>query len=331
MFLPAGSWRKVLVIVLFNQIMIFILENGFLDFPHNPGLEWRNPVTDKIAIIGDIHNHFDLVDVATFTKSDYDLLLFVGDLSKVFIQRQTKRIAGMLAQLQKPALFIPGNHDVANVFQLLAEILAITWLAKLAGRGHVRHHQRLQQWLSPVVVGGYSTHTFQFHGDPFDVVVARPYALGGSEMSFAPFLQKQFGVYTEADSIRLLVQAIDETRTERLIFLAHNGPAGLGNQPDDIWGCDFDPKRGDFGDRDLTQAIVEARNREKKVIAVIAGHMHLRTKQGSNRPWRVQQDGILYINAARVPRIFDENGQTRHQHISLALQDVTVSVNEVMA
>ncbi len=29
--------------------------------------------------------------------------------------------------------------------------------------------------------------------------------------------------------------------SDTLIFLAHNGPTGLGGQKDDIWGCDFRP------------------------------------------------------------------------------------------
>ena len=89
-----------------------------------------------------------------------------------------------------------------------------------------------------------------------------------------------------------------------LLVLSHNGPAGLGDRADSIWGCDFREEEGDWGDPDLTQAIDHARAQGKRVLAVIGGHMHLRTKQGVERPWRTERDGTLYLNAARVPRIF---------------------------
>ena len=34
----------------------------------------------RLAIIGDLHTHWDDVDVAQFAHSDYDLLYFTGDL-----------------------------------------------------------------------------------------------------------------------------------------------------------------------------------------------------------------------------------------------------------
>jgi uncharacterized protein (TIGR04168 family) len=285
----------------------------------------------SIAIIGDIHGDFDTTDVQYFNRSDYDLLLFLGDLCWVPWRRTVRRMARRIAQVQKPALFIPGNHDVANPFQALAERLHSHWLARLLGRGHLRHDQRLQHWLQPVMMCGYSVHPIRTGGLSFDVVAARPYARGRSELSFAPFLRKRFGVQTLEDSIKLLQQRIDQTESERLIFLAHTGPYGLGDQPSDIWGCDFDPRGGDYGDRDLTVAIEYARSHGKEVLAVVAGHMHLQTNQGRERPWHVQRDGTHYINAARVPRTFTRAGQELHHHVSLTILPADVSVTEVLA
>ena len=36
--------------------------------------------TFRFAIIGDLHTHWDAVDLARFSRSDYDLLYFTGDL-----------------------------------------------------------------------------------------------------------------------------------------------------------------------------------------------------------------------------------------------------------
>jgi uncharacterized protein (TIGR04168 family) len=192
-----------------------------------------------LAIIGDIHMHFEAADLDYFNRSDCDLLLFVGDLCWEW-PSQIRRIASRIAQLQKPALFIPGNHDVATVFQSLAEKLHSRWLAQLFGRWHARHHERLRRSLDAVTMCGYSVHPFLIDGLRFDVVAGRPYALGGSGLSLAPFLRKQFGVQTIEESTALMKQRIDQSRSDRLIFLAHNGPHGLGDMPADIWGCDFD-------------------------------------------------------------------------------------------
>jgi uncharacterized protein (TIGR04168 family) len=136
-------------------------------------------------------------------------------------------------------------------------------------------------------------------------------------------------VATLEDSAALLKRRVDQTRSERLIFLAHNGPYGLGDRPTDIWGCDFAPERGDWGDHDLTQAIAYARARGKQVLAVVAGHMHQRTRQGGRRSWHVERDGIHYVNAARVPRVYVENGARQRHHVRLEVAPDGVAVHEV--
>jgi len=284
----------------------------------------------RIAIVGDIHGHFDNADLAYFDRSDDDLLLFVGDLCQLVWPPQTRRVARCIARLDKPALFIAGNHDVGNGIQLLAELKGWRRLARLAGLRHLSHHRRLGAWLGGVPNVGYSAHPFHINGVRFDVVVGRPYALGGSELTFAPFMKNWFGVATLEDSAALLMRRVDQTRSERLIFLAHNGPHGLGNQPTDIWGCDFAPERGDWGDHDLTRAIAYARARGKQVLAVVAGHMHQRTRQGGQRSWHVERDGTHFINAARVPRVYLEKGGRQRHHICLEVTLDGVAVHEVV-
>ena len=61
------------------------------------------------------------------------------------------------------------------------------------------------------------------------------------------------------ESAERLKELVDECPAERIIFFAHNGPTGLGEDRSDIWGCDFRPAGGDFGDPDLRIAIDHAR------------------------------------------------------------------------
>ena len=50
------------------------------------------------------------------------------------------------------------------------------------------------------------------------------------------------------------------------------------------------------------------------MLAVVAGHMHHRLKGGGERRWLVERAGVLYVNAARVPRI---DGDGRRYHVRL--------------
>jgi len=73
-----------------------------------------------------------------------------------------------------------------------------------------------------------------------------------------------------------------------------------------------------------------ARARGKNVRAVIAGHMHHHLKGGGQRRWRVERDGTLYLNAARVPRIFPRGGRTLRHHVELVLDADRVMAREVL-
>ena len=283
----------------------------------------------KLALIGDVHLHFTAADAAYFNRSDDDLILFVGDLSN-YRPRAGLPLARRIAQLQKPALFIPGNHDAVNLLQLAAEIWRKPWLARLGAWGQARRVRALQEALGAAVYAGYSVHHYQINGHNFDVVAARPFSMGGPSLSFRPFLRERYGLASLNDSAARLRQCVDQTRAERLIFLAHNGPTGLGSAATDIWGCDFRPEAGDFGDPDLEQAIAYARQRDKQVLAVVAGHLHHQTKTGEQRQWLVQRDGTYYVNAARVPRIFTIKGKTVRHHIRLTLGETAVIVTEVI-
>ncbi|MBK8901058.1 MAG: metallophosphoesterase [Anaerolineaceae bacterium] len=279
----------------------------------------------RIAIIGDVHRQFDEYDVTQFNWSDYDWLLCTGDLSNYW-HHEGLAVARQMARLQKPTLIVPGNHDTLTLPQLVAEIKEWSRLRRWLAWGQPH---RLRQWrraLGPVQVGGYSVHPAPGVED-VAVVVARPFAMGGSVLHCQPQLKRQFGVGTMAESAARLCQLVEQSPQQRLIFLAHNGPTGLGSTRESIWGNDFQPEQGDFGDSDLREAIEFARQRGKTVLAVAAGHMHHHVKREGQRTWHLVQDGIHYINAARVPRIFEENGRTHH-HIRLTILDGNVTVTQ---
>lgn len=65
----------------------------------------------KVALIGDLHGHWDDWDVEWFNLSDYHLILFTGDLGSG-IGAAGVKVARSIARLAKPALVMPGNNDV---------------------------------------------------------------------------------------------------------------------------------------------------------------------------------------------------------------------------
>ncbi len=283
----------------------------------------------KIAVIGDIHRHFTAHDVTLFNRSEYDLILITGDLAD-FRSQDAIPVAEQLAQLRTPALFIAGNHDCTTLLQFIAEVKGINSLAQLSSAGQDKRVARLRQHLGPVTFAGYSGHEFSIKNQDFSIIAARPFSPGGPELRFRPYLRQEYGINSLEDSVQRLQQLVDESDSNTLIFLAHNGPTGLGSSKDDIWGCDFRDEGGDYGDPDLYEAIRYARERGKHVTAVVAGHMHHLLMDGGKRQWLVQAEGTTYINAARVPRIYERGEETVHHHLSLTLEQREVVVEEVL-
>jgi uncharacterized protein (TIGR04168 family) len=132
----------------------------------------------------------------------------------------------------------------------------------------------------------------------------------------------------EESSARLR-SLIDEAPTEHLIFFSHNGPLGLGAEPGALWGRDFGPEPGDWGDPDLRDAIAHAGRRRRRTLAVVAGHMHWRLRNGGQRRFQEARDGILYVNCAQVPRIVDSREGTARHHIALGIRDGQAQIQTI--
>jgi uncharacterized protein (TIGR04168 family) len=175
---------------------------------------------------------------------------------------------------------------------------------------------------------GYDSRAVTVGGRDFTVIVARPYAMGGNELSFSEALRSRYGIHSLEDSVERLCTLIQSAPTEDLLVLAHNGPLGLGADASDLWGCDFKPEAGDWGDEDLRSALDYAKEVNKRVRAVVAGHMH-RGKRNPKRLAQKQQSDILFVNPAVVPRVFgDGSGMLRH-HMVLEIDDDSVSARDI--
>jgi uncharacterized protein (TIGR04168 family) len=280
-----------------------------------------------IAVIGDVHSAWSREDVAYFNRSDYPLLLVTGDLGGSEA-RDGLSVARQMAELTHRTLVMPGNNDVREYARIAAE------LTYRQGRGALRNLDEddpvtasIGIPLTGVRTCGYSLHPLRLGTLDLTIIAARPFAMGGNEMSFSDALEQSFGVRTLEQSSDKLCMLVDEAPSEKIIFFAHNGPFGLGSRPEDPWGRDFHPDAGDWGDHDLRAAVDHAQGR---VLAVVGGHMHWHLRGGGQRRWQLRDEaGVLYVNAARVPRIMRRPGGAVHSHIAVEVSARGAAAHEV--
>ena len=264
----------------------------------------------RLALIGDVHEQWTAADTAWFNASDYDGILLTGDLPG---RRHSTLVAvgTRIAGLRKPAVMIPGNHDGPTILGILREALTGRPQSLASAQRMESRVRALESVLGDVALGGYSLHRVGKGREAVDVICCRPHAMDGRLLTFGTYLAMRFSVTDLAASTARL-QALVEASAKPIVFLAHNGPSGLGAHPTAPWGLGLWGR--DNGDTDLRAAVEYAQQRGKAVAAVVAGHMHWRTARA--RTWQLRRDGVLYINAARVPRI--QRG-TRH-HIALQIE-----------
>ena len=282
-----------------------------------------------IGVIGDVHLHWDDADIAYFNSAGYDLLLFVGDLAG-YTQVRGLRVARSLRKLEVPAMCIPGNHDGLHAFQLGAEIAPRAHgLRNSFCRGQGRRCRSFDRALGPVEMVGYSRRRVAPRGIPLNIVVGRPHSIGGKRLACIRYLEKAYGVDSMDASSTLLKSLVDQCDDAPLVFLAHNGPSGLGDRANSIWGCDFRKKEEDWGDRDLEEAVRYARDAGRTVLAAVAGHMHRKTKSGKSRPGQIEQDGVLYVNAAEVPRHRRIEEDVKRHHVRLTVTESSARAEDL--
>lgn len=266
-----------------------------------------------IAVVGDVHNQWDADDRAALQNLGVDLALFVGDFGNESVE-----VVAEIALLDLPFAAITGNHD--------AWYTASAW-----GRKHAPYNaqeeDRVQQQLDLLGEAqvGYGKRDFPQFG--LSVVGGRPFSWGGPEWRNSTFYRDRYGVGSFEESAARIVAAAKETACDTLVFLGHNGPFGLGDRPEDPCGKDWEPIGGDFGDRDLTEAISRVRDWGKTIPLVTFGHMHhnLRhTRTQQRQAVCTSPEGTVYLNAAAVPRIIDSGGRRLRNFCLVSLQGGTV-------
>ena len=267
----------------------------------------------RIAVVGDVHDQWDDTDASALQNLGVDLVLFVGDFGN-----ESVPIVRAIANLDLPKATIFGNHD--------AWYTATPW-----GRKRCPYQRPEEDWLKEQldlledVRVGY--RALNFPELQLTVVGSRPFSWGGSNwQKYQDFYREWFGVVNLEESVERMVSAAKDAAYNRIVFLGHNGPTGLGDLPEDICGKDWEPIGGDHGDPDFEAAIARVHQLGKTIPLVTFGHMHhnLRhTKTQLRQAIEIAPEGTIYLNAARVPRMDRDRGLRNFSLVSLAGDTVT--------
>lgn len=246
----------------------------------------------RIAVIGDIHDQWhEDDDRQALAALGVDLVLFVGDFGNEVVE-----LVQQIADLPFPKAVILGNHD--------AWYTASHWGRKKSPYDHQKE-DRVQAQLD--ILGDRHVGYGYLDLPEFElsIIGSRPFSWGGEQWKNKDFLYTRYGVSDFEESLALIKRAIQACAYDHVIFLGHNGPTGLGTEPEDICGRDWHPLGGDFGDPDFEQAIAAAQAMGKIVSLVAFGHMHhnLRHRKDRLRTRTQLINQTLYLNAAHVPRI----------------------------
>ncbi|XP_057785244.1 lysine--tRNA ligase-like isoform X2 [Salvia miltiorrhiza] len=254
------------------------------------GLEYSSPSPSqknsfRIVIVGDIHEDWELEhDSKALHFLEPDLVMFTGD----FGNENVELVKG-IAKLNFRKAAILGNHDSWSTSKFSKKTKdGVQVQLECLGEAHVGYDHLDFPPLNVSVVGG------------------RPFSCGGNQLFRKKLLTPRYGVHDMEESAeRIYKAALGTPEKHSIIFLAHNGPTGLGSNVDDICGMDWASEGGDHGDPDLAKAISQVKERSKYCIPlVVFGHMHNELACGGFRKMvAVDADNTMYLNAAIVPRV----------------------------
>lgn len=268
----------------------------------------------RIAVVGDIHDQWEADDPKALHDLGVDLVLFVGDFGN-----ESVKVVRAIAAIDIPKAAVFGNHD--------AWYTATDW-----GRKKCPYDRKKEDWVQEQLDLLGETHVgygkLDFPALNLTVVGSRPFSWGGSVWKNADFYKERFGVTSFEESTARIMAAANSATEETVIFLGHNGPVGLGDRAEDPCGKDWQPIGGDFGDPDFCEAIAQTRASGKTIPLVTFGHMHHKlrhTQQRLRTPIYANPEGTVYLNAASVPRIIQNESERRRNFSIVTLQAGVVS------
>jgi uncharacterized protein (TIGR04168 family) len=253
----------------------------------------------RIAIVGDVHDQWSAADNLALQHLKVDLVLFVGDFGNEAVE-----VVREVAAVSIPKAVIMGNHD--------AWYSASSW-GKQKAPYDQSQEDRVQQQLDLLGETHVGFSKLDFPQLDVSVVGSRPFSWGGLTWRNSQFYRDRYQIKNFEESTQQMVESAQDAASQTLIFIAHNGPAGLGKQIESICGRDWKAEGGDYGDPDLTAAIAQTQSLGKSIPLVTFGHMHheLKIPRGKRRKLVEVREQTVYFNAACVPRVIKTAQHTK--------------------
>jgi len=252
-----------------------------------------------IALVGDIHGYWQTdFEAKALQTLGVDLVLLVGDFGN-----EDVALTRSIASLDFPKAIILGNHD--------SWYTATPWGKKKSPYPPSEDRVQMQLDILGKTHVGYAV--LDFPEFDISVVGARPFSWGGSDWKEGDFYARYYGVGSMAESSERISGAIDRAQCGRIIMIGHNGPYGLGAQPSDPCGKDWQIGGGDHGDPDFATALAYGYAQGKSIPLVAFGHMHHQLKCSPlprrSIVWNAQ--ATVFVNGAIVPRIISQDDAQR--------------------
>lgn len=271
----------------------------------------------KIVVIGDVHELWNQFDQEALEFLGADLVLFVGDFGN-----ESLTVVENIAKVPITKAVVLGNHD--------AWFTATEWGRKKSPYNH-QVDNRVKQQLE--ILGSYHVGYGYMNFPELDISVvgSRPFSWGGSKWKCKEFYQEYYQIGNFEESVDKIMDSVSKTTCNHLIFIGHNGPFGLGSNPEDTCGRDWKPMGGDYGDPDFAEAINLSYQWGKKVPLVTFGHMHHNLRHTKERLRTIinrNSHNTIYLNSASTPRIQEIDGEKIHRFSVATLEgDKISSVN----
>jgi len=284
--------------------------------------EAASQATVQIAIVGDVHQQWNDDDAVALQSLGVDLVLFVGDFGN-----EDLAVVRQIAALPLPKAAIFGNHD--------AWYTATPW-----GRRKRPYDPAIDDRFGNQLKTLEACHVgygcLDFPPLGLSVIGARPFSWGGSDWRNKTFYRDRYNVTSFADSTAKILAAARRATQPNLILIGHNGPKGLGDQPEDICGKDWKPIGGDYGDPDFAEAIAQLRpeltTQGKRLPLISFGHMHhnLRHRKDRRRTSTLHKSGTLYLNAACCPRHRESDAGLQRNFSLATLHDGSITASRLI-
>ncbi|KAL5839954.1 hypothetical protein ACOSQ4_012562 [Xanthoceras sorbifolium] len=172
--------------------------------PKKRGSAMSSSSAVRIAVVGDVHDDWDLQDdTKALQLLQPDLVLFTGDFGDENVE-----LVQSVADLEFPKAVILGNHDSWKTQQFSGKKKdGVQLQLECHGEEHVAYRRLDFPTIKLSVIGG------------------RPFSCGGEQIFRKKLLSARFGVQDMDGSAKRIYNAVRGTPEDHLVIvLAHNGP-----------------------------------------------------------------------------------------------------------